>query len=444
MTRPTTLRARLLVTVLAIVGVTLAVTVAAFNVLLSWQLDADADAVVRSRAAQELAQVLVIDGRVAARPRGGPNLETRAWILQGDVPISEPRVAPELRLAALALARSGGSTARVTAPSTLLHAVPVTDDGRRVGTVVAGVSLAPYERISERALLISLAIALFILLGTAVSARLLLRAAFQPIVRMTRDAASWSDRDLDRRFGLGPPRDEVSELAATLDGLLDRLAAGVRRERQLTAEVSHELRTPLSQIRAEVDLALRRPREEADYRGSLEQIAEGAARLERTIETLLEDARARGDSARGVARADDLAAEAVRACRRLADDRGVALRIIPTAENAVAGVDRALGVRVLVPVIENACRHAATSIEVEVVRADGAVLFRIADDGPGVRAGEIEAIFEPGRHGSGSAPDGSGAGLGLTLARRLAQASGGDVTAEPGPGGMFTIRLPAG
>ncbi|MEQ9337545.1 MAG: histidine kinase dimerization/phospho-acceptor domain-containing protein, partial [Miltoncostaeaceae bacterium] len=420
MRRPTTLRVRLLVTVLAIVGVTLAVTLAAFNVLLAWQLDADAATVVRGRAAQELAAVRVVDGRVTGQPRAGATLETRAWIIEGAVPVSEPRVDPAVRTAALDLASQGGTSARVRSPSTLLHALPIMDQGRRVGTVVAGVPLAPYERISERALLISLAMALVILAATAVAARLLLRAAFQPILRMTRDAASWSDRDLDRRFAMGARDDEIGELAATLDGLLDRVAAGVRRERQLTAEVSHELRTPLAQIRAEVDLALRRPRDGADYRGSLGQIAEGADRLEHTIETLLEAARARGDSARGVSPAGELAGEAVRACRRLAVDRGVALRIIPAADGITAGVDRALGVRVLVPVIENACRHAVTSIEVEIARAEGAVVIRIADDGPGVPEDELEAIFEPGRHGSAGASDGSGAGLGLALARRLA------------------------
>ena len=78
---------------------------------------------------------------------------------------------------------------------------------------------------------------------------------------MTRQAAAWSEHDLDRRFALGEPHDELGELAATLDGLLDRLAASLRREQLFLAELSHELRTPLARVMAESELALRRERD---------------------------------------------------------------------------------------------------------------------------------------------------------------------------------------
>ena len=74
---------------------------------------------------------------------------------------------------------------------------------------------------------------------------------------MTRQAAEWSEHDLERRFSQGPPRDEFTTLAATLDGLLDRVAASLRHEQMLTAELSHELRTPLTAISAEAQYALR-------------------------------------------------------------------------------------------------------------------------------------------------------------------------------------------
>ena len=79
-----------------------------------------------------------------------------------------------------------------------------------------------------------------------------------PGVRMTRQAAEWSEHDLDHRFALGAPHDELTELASTLDRLLDRLAASLRHERRFSAELSHELRTPLARVLAEAELALRR------------------------------------------------------------------------------------------------------------------------------------------------------------------------------------------
>ena len=73
---------------------------------------------------------------------------------------------------------------------------------------------------------------------------------------MTAEAEDWGAHDLDRRFGMGPPRDELTGLAATLDGLLARIAASRRHEQRFAAEVAHELRTPLAGIRGRAELAI--------------------------------------------------------------------------------------------------------------------------------------------------------------------------------------------
>src|SRR5262249_56286557 len=98
-------------------------------------------------------------------------------------------------------------------------------DGRRVGTVVAGVSLAPYEETRRTALIASLIFGGLVILLVGGTTWWLLGASLRPVVRMTRQAAAWSEHDLDHRFALGPPHAKLTELAATLDGMLDRLAA---------------------------------------------------------------------------------------------------------------------------------------------------------------------------------------------------------------------------
>src|SRR5205823_7270872 len=143
-------------------------------------------------------------------------------------------------------------------------------NGKRLGAVVAGVSLAPYEQTRELALLASLVLGGLVLLLVLVAARWLLRASLRPVVRMTRQAAEWSEYDLEQRFALGPPHDELTELAATLDSLLDRLAASLRHERRFSAELSHELRTPLARVLAESELALRRQRTPGEYQEALD------------------------------------------------------------------------------------------------------------------------------------------------------------------------------
>src|SRR5206468_229964 len=81
---------------------------------------------------------------------------------------------------------------------------------------------------------------------------------------MTAQASDWSDHDLERRFSLGQPHDELTQLAFTLDRLLDRLAATLRHEQRLSAELSHELRTPLANIAAQAQFALRHTDQDED------------------------------------------------------------------------------------------------------------------------------------------------------------------------------------
>ena len=99
----------------------------------------------------------------------------------------------------------------------------------------------------------------------------------------------------------------------------------------------------------------------------------------------------------------------------------------------------------LVPVLENAYRHANATVRIKVARDGAAIRFAIDDDGPGVPAADLESIFEPGRRGDAIGSGSNGAGLGLALARRLARSAGGDVEAVHRDGGArFVVRLPAG
>jgi signal transduction histidine kinase len=96
--------------------------------------------------------------------------------------------------------------------------------------------------------------------------------------------------------------------------------------------------------------------------------------------------------------------------------------------------------RALAPLVENARRYARSQIVIELATSGGRSRATVRDDGPGLDPDLGDAAFEPGRR-SAKAPAG-GAGLGLPLARRLARACGGDVSATAGPGGCFTLELP--
>jgi signal transduction histidine kinase len=323
-----------------------------------------------------------------------------------------------------------------------LYALPIVVDGRRFGTIVAGLSLAPYEQTERTTLLASLIFAATLLLVSGGAAAWLLRSALRPVAVMTAQAEAWSESDLDRRFARGEPHDELSRLALTLDRLLDRIAASLRHERQFSAEVSHELRTPLAKVAAEAELALRRTREPEEYRRALGEILSNARQITRIVDTLFAAAQQEAGP-RGVADASDAAQAAVDSCAPIAAERDIELSLDGRRRLRI-GVDIDLAERILHPVLDNACRYGRSNVRVEIGRDDGSVLFTVTDDGSGVAAEELESIFEPATRGTAGLRAGPSAGLGLALARRLARSISGDVAAEPSPdGGRFVVRLPS-
>lgn len=437
-------RTRLLLVVVGALAVALGVATIGFNVLLEHASKSDADTLLRARASSELALIRVVGGKIkVAETRDDPLGDSRVWIFGGTTPVEEPRAKLDTDLAARSLA--GGPRRFMNVPDESqerLYAVPIVHEGQRVGTLVTGISLAPYLHTQRSALIGSLTLFVVLLTITGVAAWWLLRSALRPVAQMTEQAETWSEEDLDRRFALGEPHDELTHLAATLDGLLDRLAASLRHERRFSAEMSHELRTPLAKLMAEAELALRRERSESDYRESLQAVLANAHQIERIVETLVSAAQ-HDAQPNGVANALDVAEAVVSAHSHDASSRGVDLELVDTAERVRVGVDQDLAERILHPVVENALRYGRGKVQVRVTRNGSTVLFAVDDDGPGVRAEEHEKIFEPAVRGSAGRSTHSGAGLGLALSRRLARAASGDVEALPGESGHFVVRLPA-
>ena len=320
----------------------------------------------------------------------------------------------------------------------------MTHDGDRVGTVVAGVSLAPYDETATIALVGSLGLAVLLLAAVALLSHWILGKALLPVSRMTDDAADWSDHDLDRRFNRGEPYDELTQLAATLDALLERLSASLRHEQRFTAELSHELRTPLARIAAESELALRRERTGEDYRASLEAVQRNAEQMTRTVEALVAAARQEAGLSRATSDARDGVRAAVEAVHDEAETAGIETRARP-ARSSGAGGDRARAARA--DRAAAARQRASLRPLARVGRAERQRHLRgrrrSATTAPAWRRTRRERIFEPGVRGSAAADEPRGAGLGLALARRLARTAGGEISAEAdGDGARFRVTLP--
>jgi signal transduction histidine kinase len=429
-----TFRRRLLAATMVTLAVGLGFLLVLGNVLLAVRTRSEVSSILRANVQAQISALDVT--RAGVRVRATTNdgaLDRRSWVLDGDRVIERPANAdPRIDRLAVQLGRLGRVEERDGPGDQRLRAEPVRAPGvaEPVGAVVVSYSTESVEELRKAVALGSVALAGLVLLAGTFVIRSALRSALRPVAQMTASAREWGAGDLDRRFALGPARDEITSLAATLDGLLARIAASRRHEQRFAAEVAHELRTPLTalQLRAEVALAATGPRAQDEQRQALEAAVRDARRLSAAIDALLAVARNEMDPARG---SIDLAALA----RELEDVEVTAPPHLPRAEGDPEIVRRAL-----MPLIDNARRHARSAVRVELDADDATVRVTVRDDGPGVDPALGERIFEPGVRGSG---DGGGAGLGLPLARRLARSCGGDVRLGDGPGGSFVLELPA-
>ncbi|WP_377267749.1 sensor histidine kinase [Peterkaempfera sp. SMS 1(5)a] len=447
--RPATLRGKLALLALAATAAWVAVVTTAFNLMLTGSLRGQADDVLRTRAAAVAATVQVRPNGTLAlhEPADDGALDTGIWIYQGTTAIERPQASATLHNRADALALLAPAFEDTPQPAAYrLYALPVDPAHPRAGTVVAAVSLNPYHRTADLALAGSITLGLLLLGGVYLTSRRVVANALQPVTVMSEQAATWSGHDTSRRFGAAARPAELAALAANLDELLNRLAAVVRHEQQLTHELSHELRTPLARIVAETEWLQARPRTPDQQQAAHRAVAESAAQMQQICHTLLSTARAGTGHLPG--RSEPLAV--VRAlAERSAEQHPGAPRITVRSENTenpVVGADAVVLERILAPLLDNARRYAAHEIVVTCTARLGEVLVTVSDDGPGIPVAAVDAVFEPGFRAD-RADGHDGAGLGLALAQRLARAAGGEITVNPEAsvrGACFTVTLPTG
>jgi signal transduction histidine kinase len=435
-------RLTLFVVLGAVVGLT--VLVAGFNLLLRDSLDSDANRVLDARVSAALEGIDADSGELKAGEAPDAGIpDAQVWIYRGSQATERAPGPPELQHAVDSLAGGPRRFVDQDNTDTRLLAAPVEANGRQTGTVVSALSTEPYEATANKALLVSVVFAATLLVLIALGTQVLVGRALRPVHRMTAEAREWSETDLDHRFNAGDPHDELTELAATFDSMLERLAAALRNEQRFTAEISHELRTPLAAVIAESELALRRERSTEAYREALASISRRANQLEDTLESLLLAASSRSETGQR-ANVSDAVARAVDGLSDLAGERGISIRQRGATNLEVAANPQTVE-RAVSPLIENACRYGAGEVELEVARDGADVAIAVGDDGPGLDPADGDSIFEPGTRGHTAEAAGiAGAGLGLSLARRLAQAIGGDVISVPRDGGArFELRIPA-
>ncbi|WP_326618418.1 HAMP domain-containing histidine kinase [Streptomyces decoyicus] len=301
-------------------------------------------------------------------------------------------------------------------------------------TVRAGSALSP-ERDAvgsvRTAMLIGLPLLLVVVAGVT---WLVTRRALRPVEGIRGEmAAITASTDLSRRVPVPASQDEVGRLARTTNETLAALESSVERQRRFVADASHELRSPIASLRTQLEVGVAHP-ELLDVPGAVED----TVRLQRLAADLLLLARLDAGERPADARIGLAAMVREESSQRVADR--VPVQIGELADGEVAGSRSQLG-RVLGNLLDNAQRHAVSSVRVAVVRDGEWVVLRVEDDGPGVPESERERIFERFvRLDDARARDDGGAGLGLAIARDVAERHGGSLAVRAGS--VFELRLP--
>lgn len=325
----------------------------------------------------------------------------------------------ELTAAALSEADNDAGTAPGIEPLAVITGNPVD-----YGTV----NLAPVATAQDTIVrLLLIGIPLMLMLVAALTWMAMGRA-LRPVEAIRAEFAEITAHDLHRRVPDHRTGDEVSRLAGTMNATLDQLQRAVARLRTFTSDASHELRGPLTTLLARLELAVTRPADVDWLPVGVESLRD-AERLRDIVEDLL--LLARLDAGQVLRHETFVLADVLR--------EAVAGRAVSVRDDGGATLcgSRTAVQRLLANLITNALQYARSSVAVVVRRADGQVIVEVTDDGPGIPDADRLRVFDRfvRLDDARSRTEGTGTGLGLAIARDIALAHHGSLTAEePAPG----------
>ena len=400
----------------------------------------------------DIEQLLTLDGVFVILRDGSGNVLTETVKLPADAEASDT---------AWRRALDSGDGASGTVDffgeedSVYVYAVPVEPPSGPARVIEAGKS---YESAKEsvevfRNVLAGGIIAAFLL--SIGGAYFLARAALRPVDAVVSAAREMSEDDLARRLPVANQKDEIGRLATTINGLLSRLEAAfarreesLSRQRRFAADASHELRTPLTAISGHAwmldEWAIEEDPKKAKQ--SVSAIRREARKMRGLVEELL--ALSRGDEGAplDVGRYDlaEVAAEAVQAARAAANGK-VAVEYAGPESGVEATFDRGRVLQVAGILLDNAVKYTPEggSVAVRAWDKDGRAALEVSDTGIGIPEDQLPLVFERFHRVDPSRTE-EGAGLGLSIARQIAESHGGEIEARsvPGQGSTFVLLIP--
>ncbi|GAA3067037.1 sensor histidine kinase [Streptosporangium carneum] len=263
--------------------------------------------------------------------------------------------------------------------------------------------------------------------------------ALVPVNAIRNELAEITATDLGRRVPVPPAWDEIKQLAVTINQTLDRLEEAAEQQRRFASDASHDLRSPITAMRAQVEEALHYP-EDTDWKAKANEMLVSLDRLQAIVSDLLILAKL-DSGAPALKEPVDLG----RLCREEVSRRRRCVELVCEAEHGVVVLgNRVRLARLLTNLLDNAERHAASRVTVSVAAHGDTAVVEVVDDGAGIARDQWEVVFRRfTRLDASRNRDAGGTGLGLPIARQIAEAHDGTLRLEESAqGARFVLRLP--
>ncbi|RCG26921.1 sensor histidine kinase [Sphaerisporangium album] len=274
---------------------------------------------------------------------------------------------------------------------------------------------------------------------TAAGSYRIVSKALEPVCDISGNLARITASDLGHRVPAPRYRDELRDLVETVNRTLDRTQSAVQQQLDFASDASHDLRSPLTAMRTQIEEALMDPHH-ADWLRTANALLESVERMQALIGDLLQ-----------IARLDTGVTgnrEAISLTELVQRELDRQPRKVPVHQHLTPGVNvdgERIGLtRLLNNLLDNAERHAESAITVTLELHPGTAVLLVCDDGEGIAPEQREVIFKRfARLKASRVRDPGGTGLGLPIARQIAQLHGGTLTAEDSPrGARLVMRLP--
>jgi heavy metal sensor kinase len=314
------------------------------------------------------------------------------------------------------------------------------------GAVIVGLPLEPLEQTSRTVLIILGVAILGALVFSTTGGLFLANRAFNPIADITAKAKRISHQNLSERLTVKPLPAEVGHLAQTFDDMLDRLQAAFEHEHQFTVDVSHELRTPLSLLKAQLSLALRRPRSVETLTSMMKEMETDVDRMTRLVDAMLTLMRTQSTHVDLMTLdLSEVLDGLVSQLQPLASAKQIQLGLQAPSHALTLG-DRDSLVRLFLNLLDNALKYSTEGqIEVCVAPAGTEWQIDVSDTGIGIPPEDLPKLFTRFyRADSPQSREVNGVGLGLSIVQAIVYQHGGRLTvqSQPGHGTTFTVFLP--